>query len=90
MKMEFDYINDELKLKYPCPWVYKLIGRNAGKIRTAISEAVAGDDYQVKFSNFSAKGNYICMNLEITVDSESHRTEIFEALKKHSEIKMVL
>jgi putative lipoic acid-binding regulatory protein len=90
MKVEFEYIGDHLHLKYPCQWVYKIIGFNAGKIRNAISETISGENYRINFSNFSPNGKYICLNLEMVVDSEAQRTEIFQSLKRHADIKMVL
>lgn len=90
MKMEFEFIKDHLKLKYPCSWTYKIIGMNAGQIRQAISKAITDREYKINFSNFSANGKYISLNLEVVVDDEAQRTEIFNALKKHPDIKMVL
>ena len=90
MKVDIGWIDDKLSLRYPCEWVYKIIGKNAGVLRSAVTEIVGDDGYSMKFSNFSAKGTYICLNLEMTVSSEEQRNEIFHALKQHDAIKMVL
>ena len=84
MKMEFEFIKDNLKLKYPCSWTYKIIGMNAGNIRQAISDTITDRDYKINFSNFSANGKYISLNLEVVVDDEAQRTEIFDGPEKTS------
>ncbi len=90
MKVDIGWIGDKLSLRYPCKWVYKIIGKNAGELRNAVTEIVGDDGYTIKFSNFSAKGTYICLNFEMVVNSEEQRNEIFQALKEHVDIKMVL
>ncbi len=90
MKVELGWIDEKLSLRYPCNWVYKIIGKNAQTLRKAVAEILEEDDYLIRFSNFSARGTYICLNLEMTVTSEAQRNEIFHSLKRHADIKMVL
>lgn len=86
----FDFNGEKLHLTYPCQWIYKVIGSGQDRVRNAIAEVVEGYEYIVTLSNRSRTGKYCCLNLEMTVDSEAIRTEIYAALKNHPEIRIVL
>jgi putative lipoic acid-binding regulatory protein len=86
----FDFDGEKLRLTYPCQWIYKVIGAGQARMRSAIAEVVDGHDYVVTLSNSSRTGKYCCLNLEMTVDNEETRTEIYTALKSHPEIRIVL
>jgi len=47
-------------------------------------------EHTLTVSNKSKTGKYTSMNLDMLVHNEDDRTFIFEALKKHQDIKMVL
>jgi putative lipoic acid-binding regulatory protein len=87
---EFDFDGERLRLTYPCQWIYKVIGSGHEQVRRAIAEVVDGYDYVVTFSNWSRTRKYCCLNVEMTVESEAIRTEIYTALKNHPLIRMVL
>ena len=80
----------KLQLSYPCRWVYKVIGSNQKQVRQAICELIAEREYVVTSSNSSATGKYHCMNLEMRVESEADRTGMYEALRRHPAIIMVI
>ncbi len=86
----FDFREEKLRLTYPCHWVYKVIGSGQEQVRRAIDEVVEGYEYTVTFSNASRTGKYCCLNLEMTVPSEESRTQIYQALKQHPHIILVL
>jgi putative lipoic acid-binding regulatory protein len=90
MRVDLMWYNNKLNLKYPCEWVYKIIGTQSRMMHDAVAEIVTDTPYRITFSNFSAKGKYICLNVEMTVCSETQRNDIFQSLKKHDAIKMVL
>jgi len=80
----------KVQLEYPCPWVYKIIGPDADEMRHAVAEIICDRAYKISHSRDSEKGKYHCLNVELSVESESHRTALYEALKAHRAVKMVL
>ena len=77
-------------IDYPCNWVYKVIGSNFKIVNNAISEVLGEKKYTSKKSNMSSKGAYISMHVELVVENEDIRNTIFNALRQHDDIKMVL
>ena len=90
MSVQLKWFDDQLKLKYPCQWIYKVIGRDARLLREAVAEVIPTVPYLIRFSNFSNQGNYICLNVELTLDNENQRNRIFQQLKRQLSIAMVL
>lgn len=80
----------KLELKYPCAWTYKIIGADPGEMKSAVGEIVQDRACSITHSRSSESAKYHCLNVETTVESESHRKMIYEALKAHKAIKMVL
>lgn len=80
----------KVQLEYPCPWVYKIIGPDEDKMQRAVAEIIRDRTYKVSPSRSSASANYHCMNVELSIESESHRTALYEALKAHPAVKVVL
>lgn len=88
-----EIINDseeKLKLTYPCTWSYKLIGHEKEAIQKAIHDVILQREHKLNHSNNSKTGKYISMNLDLVIQNEDERNFIYEALKKHQNIKMVL
>ena len=101
-----EIINDtdeKLELTYPCSWCYKLIAGEKEALEEAIRAVMeerehkvngeAGEDalmYKLTHSKNSKGGKYISMNLDMLVHNEDDRNFIYEALKAHQHIKMVL
>jgi uncharacterized protein len=80
----------KIQLEYPCPWVYKIIGTDADEMKLAIAEIIRDRSYKISPSRSSAGNKYHCLNLELLVESESHRITLYEALKAHQSIKIIL
>ena len=80
----------KLNLKYPCAWIYKIIGADPDDMKAAVSKIIQDRACSITHSRSSKTSKYNCLNVEIMVDSESHRKIIYEALKDHPAIKMVL
>jgi len=80
----------KLQLKYPCAWIYKIIGVDQNDMKSAVSEIIQDRACKITLSRSSETDKYQCLNVEITVESESHRKVIYEALRAHRAIKMVL
>ncbi|MEA1982814.1 MAG: DUF493 domain-containing protein [Campylobacterota bacterium] len=101
-----EILNDSDKkvaLEYPCNWCYKVIASEEAALKQAIKDVIDEREqkvngnaretslgYTVTSSNKSKTGKYTSMNLDLLVHDEDDRTFIFEALKKHQNIKMVL
>jgi hypothetical protein len=80
----------KVQLKYPCHWVYKIIGPDADEMQHAVSEIILDRAYKISHSRSSTAAKYHCLNVELLVESESHRKTIYEDLKKNRAIKLVL
>ncbi|MCK9455022.1 DUF493 domain-containing protein [Sulfurimonas sp.] len=88
-----EIINDreeKLELTYPCSWCYKLIAGEKEALEQAIRDVIYEREHKLTHSNTSRSGKYISMNLDILVHNEDDRNFIYEALKAHQNIKMVL
>ncbi len=86
-------INDskqKVVIEYPCNWCYKVIATERAALEQAIRDVIDERDHSLESSNKSKTGKYISMNLDILVHNEDDRTFIFDALKRHQDIKMVL
>ncbi|MDF1878051.1 DUF493 domain-containing protein [Sulfurimonas sp. SAG-AH-194-C20] len=86
-------INDskqKVVIEYPCNWCYKVIASEKAALEQAIRDVIDERDHSISPSNTSKTGKYISMNLDLLVHNEDDRTFIFDALKKHQDIKMVL
>jgi len=77
-------------LEYPCLWVYKIIGPDADEMRRAVADIICDRTYKISHSRSSTAAKYHCLNVELLVESESHRTAIYEALKAHRAVKIIL
>lgn len=88
--MPYDFTNIKLKLTYPCLWTYKVIGAGEEVLRLAIAETLPEQDYSVTLSNESRTGKYCCLNVQITVDSDEERTHMYDALRRHPLIRIIL
>ncbi|MEN8146727.1 MAG: DUF493 domain-containing protein [Campylobacterota bacterium] len=80
----------KLELEYPCNWKYKIVGAERKKLEAAIHSVILERAHTLNHSNTSKTGKYISLNLDMIVHNEDDRTFIFEALKAHQDIKMVL
>jgi len=88
-----EILNDSEKkvvLEYPCNWCYKVIATEREALEQAIRDVIDEREHKITPSNKSKSGKYTSMNLDLLVHNEDDRTFIFEALKKHQDIKMVL
>lgn len=83
-------LEGQSEIEYPCPWNFKIIGREEEHMRRAIAKIVGDSDYMLTFSNQSRHGKYCSLNLDMVVLDEPHRLNIFEALRHHRSIRIVL
>jgi len=80
----------KLELKYPCEWMYKIIGTDAGKLRIAANLVIKSEMISISESRESSKGKYVSLNVKTIVNSEDERKRYFTELGLHEDIKLVL
>jgi uncharacterized protein len=80
----------KLQLEYPCAWIYKIIGVDQDAMKAAVLEIIQDRACSINLSRSSENAKYQCLNVEVTVESESHRQTIYESLNSHRAIKIVL
>ncbi len=88
-----EIINDskeKLELTYPCKWCYKVIGESMEGIEEAVKEVLDEREHELSGSNKSKSGKYTSANLDMLVHNDDDRQTIYEELKKHKNVKMVL
>lgn len=77
-------------LNYPCAWVYKIIGTDQNDMQNAVSEIIQDRSCNISVSRLSEHAKYVSLNVELVVESESHRMALYEAFKAHKAVKVVL
>ncbi|HOD36344.1 MAG TPA: DUF493 domain-containing protein [Syntrophales bacterium] len=77
-------------IDYPCRWGYKIIGTDEALLRGAVTEVVQDLAHSITPSNRSASGRYICLDVEMLVLNEDQRLTIYEGLRRHPAVKIVL
>lgn len=83
-------LDEKLELEYPCSWTYKVITEHEDHTKEAVIDVICERIHTLKHSNSSKTGKYVSMNLELLVQNEDDRNFIYEALKAHQKVKMVL
>jgi putative lipoic acid-binding regulatory protein len=78
------------RIDYPYFWVYKVIGRDMEGLRCAVMEVLEGSEYTMTPSRSSKGGAYHCLNVEMTVNSEQLRLGLYERLRRHPAVIMVM
>lgn len=81
---------EKFHLEYPCTWIYKIIGVDPDEMQSAVGEIIQDRVCSITHSRSSENAKYHCLNVEVTVESESHRQIIYDSLKTHRAIKIVL
>jgi putative lipoic acid-binding regulatory protein len=82
--------NHKLELDYPCDWEYKIVVRNEKMIDAILDDIEQLENYNLDLSKQSSNGKFKSYTLQTIVDNENHRIEIFNILRDHEHIKMVL
>ncbi len=82
--------DEHLELQYPCPWSYRVIGRDLLSLQAAVATVIGARDYTVSAGHESSGGRYHSVNVELIVESEAQRQSIFHDLVRHADIAYVL
>ena len=81
---------DKPEIDYPCQWVYKVIGEDTRTLKELILTACAPATVDITHSHSSSKGKYHSLNVSLVVENEEMRLQIYELLKNHPAVKIVL
>ncbi|MDH3393600.1 MAG: DUF493 domain-containing protein [Desulfobulbaceae bacterium] len=82
--------SDKAVIEYPCTWNYKVIGLDAEAVQKAVAVVLGEQKYLLTHSRSSSGGKYQSLHLETVVESEERRNAIFNALKNHAAVRMIL
>ena len=85
-----DISKEKLNLSYPCSWTYKIIINDDKNINDKINKIMEDKEYKLNLSKISKKGNYKSYSLEIEINSDFERTNLYTILSNETYIKMVL
>jgi hypothetical protein len=83
-------IDEQLEIEYPCQWIYKVIGADETTVRAAVMEVIEVAAVTIELSNRSSSGKFVSVNVTVTVESHDQRLYLFECLRSHEAIRMVL
>ena len=79
-----------LEIEYPTTWTYKVIGSDETKLRAVATEVVGPRSFQLEHSNASSSGRYVSLTVQVLVEDEAARVQIFQALKASEDVRLVL
>lgn len=88
--MVLNKLDRKVQIEYPCNWLYKVIGEDLQKVRQAIVSIIEERRCIITHSNSSKSGKYHCLNVELIVQTEEVRNGLYQTLKGHPAIKIVL
>jgi len=60
------------------------------ELRAAVADVVGERSHKLPTSNVSSRGRYVSLTLELIVLNETERLRIFDALRSHPAVTMVL
>lgn len=81
---------DKPDIKYPCSWVYKVIGSDEAALRRCIETLLGNQDILVSKSHSSSGGKYCSLNVELVVHDDESRLRQYQLLKNHAAVKVVM
>jgi putative lipoic acid-binding regulatory protein len=85
-----DLNQHKIELTYPCNWKYKIIIRFEENIDLIIKSILKDREYSILESNRSSKGKFHSFSLNLEVQDEEDRLNLYKNLQEHKQIKMVV
>jgi len=85
-----DLSQHKLELDYPCNWTYKLVIRKEQNMNKIIKELLDDRKHGVKPSKTSSQGKFKSYTLDLIVEDENDRKDLYKILGDHEHIKMVV
>ena len=83
-------MNNKVEIKYPCEWIYKIIGSDLNQLKDAVFSVIHPNKFFIEKSHESSKGKYISLNVRVNVSNDQERSTYYTNLGKHKYIKVVL
>ena len=80
----------KLELEYPCQWEYRVIGGDENAMRVAIEEVMDNRRHEIVTGGASAGGKWLTLIVTLEVASEEERLALYEGLRSHDAVKIVL
>jgi putative lipoic acid-binding regulatory protein len=82
------------KIEFPCAYSIRVVGVASPTFATEVTEIVAQHDAAIDRSKVvtrdSKKGNFLSVHLVIEAQGEAHLSALYEDLKKHPSVRMVI
>ncbi|MFV0481139.1 MAG: DUF493 domain-containing protein [Campylobacteraceae bacterium] len=85
-----DIKSSEVVLKYPCKWEYKVIALASVDIDEVLNPILKDRGFTCKASKSSTQGAYKSYSVSLLVHNDDDRKFIYESIRAHKNIKMVL
>lgn len=78
--------NEKVKISYPTFWEYKLILSKDCDENDIIKNTVGSREHKLVFSNHSKNGKFKSFNLNVLINNDEERLELFSLLKKYAKL----
>ena len=78
------------EMTYPCTWSYRVIGADQDALRFAVKSVGADSVVSVELSNASRSGRYVSLKVVALVKSEEERLALYDALRSHESVVLVI
>jgi putative lipoic acid-binding regulatory protein len=75
-----DLSEKQVVIEYPCRWNYKAVGKDKFELKREISSAILEHDFEITSSKSSKTGKFISLNVDVLVNSDEQRREIYQTL----------
>lgn len=75
---------------YPCFWEFRIIGTDETSLQQAAAECLPDSDFRFALANTSRGGTYLSATVRVEVPDEQIRNRIYQHLRAHPAVKMVL
>jgi len=85
-----DLNNHKVELEYPCSWKYKVVIRSEHNIKHVIKDVICEREHKLSPSKTSSKGKFESHTIEMIVHSDEDRVGMFELIRSHKIVKMVV
>lgn len=86
----FDLNSSKPIIVYPTQWTFAVIGTDEIPLRLSIAEVMKGLAYDIKPSKQSSTKKYSSFHVVVTVDSEEHRNNLYQALAQQPGVRKVI
>jgi len=79
-----------LNLDYPCEWEYRVIGSEPDALEQAVKDVMGTRAYTCVEGRQSDGGKWLTRVVTLQVQDEAERVDLYEQLRSHEAVKIVL